>query len=379
MFSKNKSIPIIGLMSGTSMDSIDSVMINTDGNNVTKKYANNETKYSKKTSSLLFNAFKNIDLFLQNKDDIEELEYKVTIDHARAANDLMSKTEMVPKLIGFHGQTIFHSSKISKTYQIGNGQLLSDLLKINVISNFRNNDMSKGGQGAPLAPIYHKFLIEIKKLKLPSCFINIGGISNISYYDGKNLIGFDIGPGNGLMDSFIQKYFNKKFDDKGFMASQGQKDEGLVKIFFKNNFFNENYPKSLDRNDFNEFFKFLELSKISKKNVMATLAEITLQSIIKSIEILPQIPNNIILVGGGTYNINLVNKIKTTFGKMVLTSDEIGLESKSIESELIAFLAARTLYKLPITFPKTTGVKNPTKGGVLYPYSSDLDQIIKMH
>ena len=163
MFSKYKAIPIIGLMSGTSMDSIDAAIITTNGFEVDKINSYGYLKYSKETSSSLFKAFANLPLFLKNSNHMQDLEQQVTIDHAKAATNLINKSNIKPVLVGFHGQTIFHNPKKRQTIQLGDSKLLSELLNINVISNFRNNDMYNGGQGAPLAPIYHKYLIQKKK------------------------------------------------------------------------------------------------------------------------------------------------------------------------------------------------------------------------
>ena len=369
MFSKNNYISAMGLMSGTSMDGIDGAIIVSDGLNILKNQSTNVTQYSNSTSKLLFKAFNNISIFLKNEEAQKELQYKVTLDHAKASKNLINKSNIIPKIIGFHGQTIFHNPKTRQTIQLGDGKLLSKLLKIDVISNFRDNDILNGGEGAPLAPIYHKLLIQNYNLALPSCIINIGGISNITYYDGQELIAFDIGPGNGLMDSFMQKKLNKKFDENGLLASKGIPNEVLVKEFFNEPFFSKNYPKSLDRNDFKQITISLNSQDLSYENSMATLAELTIGSIVMSLKILPQKPQSIIIVGGGANNKNLMNRLKNLFGKIICVSDDIGLSSISVEAELMAYLAIRSLYKLPITFPKTTGVKTPIVGGILYKYS----------
>ena len=118
------------------------------------------------------------------------------------------------------------------------GKLLSKLLKTNVVFNFRSSDILNGGQGAPIAPIYHKYLIENLRIKLPAVIINIGGISNITYWDGENLLGFDTGPGNNLMDHYVQMILNKKFDKNGDLASLGTPNFAIVEKFLNQNYFN---------------------------------------------------------------------------------------------------------------------------------------------
>lgn len=363
MFSSKKAITVMGLMSGTSMDGIDATLIKTDGKKVFEHHPMINNNYSKDTQEMLLTSFNTLIDFLNNKSAQEELIYKITIDHFRAAKVLINKTNIIPDLIGFHGQTIYHNPKQKKSIQLGNAELLSKLLKIDVISDFRENDIYNGGEGAPLAPIYHKYLIKKHNFSLPTCFLNIGGISNISYYDGRDLIGFDAGPGNGLMDQYIQSISKYKYDNNGKIASNGKSHESYIKIFKKNSFFSKNYPKSLDRQDFSKIFNSLGSAKLSVEDKMATLAELTIEAIRMSINILPYEPKNIILVGGGSKNTYLVNRLKKIFCKKLYTYDELGYLSQRVEADLIAYLAARSKYKYPISYPKTTGVKKPLTGG----------------
>ena len=158
MFTKNKYISALGLMSGTSMDGIDGSIIISNGIEVKVNRVSNKTNYSNTTIKVLFAAFNNISEFLNDNDTQQELSYKVTIDHAVAAKNLIDQSSIIPDIVGFHGQTILHSPQQKKTLQLGDGKLLSQLLKTNVVSQFRENDIFHGGEGAPIAPIYHKML-----------------------------------------------------------------------------------------------------------------------------------------------------------------------------------------------------------------------------
>lgn len=369
MFTKNKYISALGLMSGTSMDGIDGSIIISNGIEVKENRVSNKTNYSNTTIKLLFAALNNISEFLNDNDTQQELSYKVTIDHAVAAKNLIDQSSIIPDVVGFHGQTILHSPQQKKTLQLGDGKLLSQLLKTNVVSQFRENDIFHGGEGAPIAPIYHKMLIKNYNLNLPACIINIGGISNITYFDGIELIGFDTGPGNGLMDSYMQKYLKSNYDYNGQLSSTGSIDWDLVKKFTSNNYFSRLYPKSLDRNDFQTIYSLLQSKQLSHADSMATLAEFTVASIDISIKTFSKKPKNIVLVGGGTKNKNLVKKLKKLFGNTLILSEEIGFSSLIVEAELIGYLAVRKLYSLPITFPKTTGVYKPLVGGKIHYYS----------
>jgi anhydro-N-acetylmuramic acid kinase len=368
MFYKNNFISALGLMSGTSMDGIDGSIISSDGTNIKEYKISNYTEYSTTTTTLLFKAFNNISNFMKDTDSKKELSYRVTIDHALAAEKLINKSNILPQIVGFHGQTIYHNPQKKITLQLGEGALLSKLLKTNVVSNFRDNDMLNGGEGAPLAPIYHKLLIENFNITLPACIVNIGGIANVTYFDGSELIGFDVGPGNGLMDSFINKKLRKKFDYNGITASQGKIDKSLIRQFCNYKFFSKPYPKSLDRNDFRDIQSVLDKSKISTENALATLVELTVKSIYISIKQLPYFPKNIIIVGGGAKNKFLLKRLENSFGKILKVSDKVGFISTNVEAEMIAYLAVRRLNSLPITFPKTTGVPKPLIGGVIHEF-----------
>ena len=149
----------------------------------------------------------------------------------------MIKIKITPDLVGFHGQTIFHDPKISKSIQIGDAELLKQLIKVDIIHNFRKTDLDFNGNGAPISPIYHKYLIESKNLKLPTCFINIGGISNITYLDTDQLIGFDIGPGNCLIDRVTKDTLGKSFDRNGELAFKGKVNNKKLNFLLKDDYF----------------------------------------------------------------------------------------------------------------------------------------------
>ena len=135
-------------------------------------------------------------------------------------------------------------------------------MKKDVIFDFRSNDLKNGGQGAPLAPIYHKYIIKKYNLNMPSCILNIGGICNLTYWDGERLIGFDVGPGNTLLDDFIRNRTNFLFDKNGFHASKGSINKDLIELFFQNSYFSKPYPKSLDKDSFESFFSIFLKKKI---------------------------------------------------------------------------------------------------------------------
>ena len=367
MLKTPKKLKIIGLMSGTSMDGINSSFLITNGLSVLRKNYNNIYNYSEETSSLLREFEMNPNTLLQNLAKRINLNKLITIDHANAVKFFCTKFKVKPDIIGFHGQTIVHNPKSQLSIQLGDGELLSKLTNTKVVYDFRTEDIQNGGEGAPLAPIYHKYLMEELDLKLPACFINIGGVSNITYLDNTKLIGFDCGPGNALMDKLIQTKTNFLYDDGGKIASTGKVSGTVISKHLADKYFFKRFPKSIDKFDFIDILKTLEEKELSLQDSLSTLAEISALSIAQAIKILPQNPYNVVITGGGMYNSHLISRIKKHVKSKVRILDKNFINGNYVESELIAFLAARVIYSFPNTFPSTTGVKKPIIGGkVIY-------------
>ncbi len=355
-------LEIIGLMTGTSMDGIDISLVKTNGLELIRSNQNHFYKYSATTKTKLKDILRNdIGFNLKRKQYLDDF---ITNEHYLALKDL----DIVKKcdLIGFHGQTIYHNPVKKTSIQLGNPIKLSKMLNKNVVFDFRSNDLVSGGQGAPLAPIYHKYIIEKFDLQLPSCILNIGGVSNLTYWDGNNLLGFDTGPGNALLDDYSMTRFNKSFDKNGNFASKGSPIIEDVKKFLQNDYFKRPPPKSLDRNSFITTYNELISKKYSAYDIMATLLEFTIGSILVSIEILPKKAQNIIVTGGGYKNLYLIDQLRKRLNLNILDEKELKLKFDYIEAELIAYLSARSIYKLPITYPSTTGVSKSSSGGKLY-------------
>lgn len=363
---RKKSYFIIGLMSGTSMDGIDATFVKSNGLTLKRLGINFFKKYSKETSELLTLASKNPSAFLNENKNLEKINFFITKDHCNIVNKIIDVNNINPDFIGFHGQTLLHSPQKNISIQLGDSQFLANSLNTRVISNFRENDIRHNGQGAPIAPIYHKYLMESLGVDFPSCFINIGGLANLTYCDKNKLIGFDTGPGNVLIDQYCQTNLNLNFDDKGSIGRLGKINKELIDKFLRNSFFKKNYPKSLDKFEFKKIFNNIKSCKMNDFDIVATLTEMTVISIKLSIETLPKTPLNIIISGGGQNNDYLIERIKKTFDFNVKTARELGLPGDFIEAELIAYLTARNLNMLPLTFPETTGVKEPVLGGVQF-------------
>ena len=250
-----------------------------------------------------------------------------------------------------------------KVVGIGDPKKLSDLLNLDVVSSFRENDVNNGGQGAPLTPIFHYYLT--KSIKKKICFINLGGISNITYFNHRNkddfnkIIAFDAGPCCSLIDDWIFKNTNKKFDKFGLLARKGNLNKEIINNFLRNLYFKKKPPKSLDRS----FFNLSSLKRINVKDGAATLNYFIVQTLLKSFSFLPSYPDLCILSGGGRFNKFLVDLLNKEMKAKVILSDYYKWDGDAIEAHAFAYLAVRKLLNLHITFPKTTGVKKPLSGG----------------
>ena len=363
-----KLITSIGLMSGTSSDGIDASIIKSDGENKVHFIGNHFLPYEKRVKSKIRNLKEKINLILDLKKniiEIDDLEKEITLLHAGIVNLIIEKFELNKSeidLIGFHGHTIFHNFKDKKTKQIGDARLLSQLTGLNVVYNFRKNDIKNGGQGAPLVPIFHK-LLQIKlKLKMPLVFLNIGGISNLTHLNkDKKITSFDSGPGNFLIDKILQLKSNDKiqFDKEGMIAFTGNVDKNILDSYLSDPYYKSLPPKSLDVNDFNLGL----LMSLNLKDSVATLSELTSLTIINALNFFSSKPVQIILCGGGRKNKYISERIKKLSNIATNNIDTYKINGDFIESQAFAYLAIRSFLKKPISFPGTTGVVNPTTGG----------------
>jgi anhydro-N-acetylmuramic acid kinase len=343
----------IGLMSGTSLDGIDLALIASDGKSIIERkffdYAPYEKKFKDRLRELIFKT--------PTLEQIKLIENELTILHANLVNNFLSKNKIASSsvdFIGFHGQTIFHNPKKGITWQIGNAHLLAAQTKINVIADFRNRDVALGGQGAPLVPIYHFYLFANQPK--PTAVLNIGGISNITYFGDENennIEAFDICFGNAPFDDLIKEKFGRDFDENGALAKSGEVDFYLAEQILKNEIFHKKPPKSFDRNDFSKITQILKNLKI--QDALATLAYIHAKVIKINLEFFKKKPRTIFVCGGGVKNLAIMDEIKNQLNEVeIKAAKEIGLNADSVEAEAFAFLAIRSFLNLPISFPKTT-------------------------
>ena len=364
----------LGLMSGTSMDGIDASIIRSDGENEYESTFDEFFEYDQALYKDLVNLRNKINSasdIIVNSELVSETERKITLYHAEICNKIINKSDYEVDLIGFHGQTIFHdaSQKISK--QLGDGSLLSNLLKKDVIYNFRANDIANGGQGAPLAPIFHNLIINKNKIELPVFILNIGGIANITIItSNKNddLISYDIGPGNCLLDEWVRKHTSYRYDLNGKAASIGKIDEIILNQATENfENINKNKNLSFDIKDFDLSF----VRGLSYEDGLSTLtkftSEIICDSIIKNTKKDKTKKINLLVCGGGRKNLTLIENITNKLPNNINLDliDDYNINGDFIESQAFAYLAIRSLLKKEISFVKTTNVKKSCTGGIL--------------
>lgn len=359
----------LGLMSGTSLDGVDVAMIETDGRRVTALGPTGYRAYTMQERAVLRHALTEA-VKLNQRDQrpgiIGEAERMVTVAHAEAVSAYTAQHGISPvdiDIVGFHGQTVLHRPAERLTIQIGDGAALARSIHIPVMHDFRAADVAAGGQGAPFVPVYHRALAESLGRGGPIAVVNIGGVSNITYIDGEDvLIACDTGPGNALVDDFMLKSISQPFDNEGRTAAQGVPDEAWIANALQHPFFKAPPPKSLDRND----FASLKLGNMSVADGAATLTAFTAAAIASIAPLLPKPPESWIIVGGGARNLTLMRMLRRRLEPATVESAEgLGWSGDAIEAQAFGFLAVRSLQRLPLSYPATTGVPRPMSGGVI--------------
>ena len=374
----SKLYTVIGLMSGTSLDGVDAAILQTNGQDKVKAGATYFRPYSGTERTLLMETMQAAlawgfegpapNIFAQ----AEEL---INMAHKQAAMGLIEQEVLDANqidLIGYHGQTVLHHAPSKdmrgQTLQIGSGQALADVLGIDVVYDFRSADVAAGGQGAPLAPIYHRALLEGAKL-YNAAIVNVGGVSNITLHTNDGLIASDCGPGNGPLDSWVSQHTEMTYDEGGQMCLKGTPDIARLRGWMQRDFFTRSIPKSADRY---EFDVLPSMHGLDLQNGAATLAMFAATGIAQTLEKTGASIDTLIICGGGRHNKAILAGIEELTKAKVMTSDNLGWDGDALEAHAFAYLAVRHIKGLPLSFPGTTGIDKPLSGGVMAkaPYSS---------
>jgi anhydro-N-acetylmuramic acid kinase len=267
-------------------------------------------------------------------------------------------------VVGFHGQSVLHRAptkrKIGATRQLADGRLMRETLGVPVVWDFRSADVAAGGQGAPLAAIYHQALLRSIGAGSETAVLNLGGVANVTWWDGGDgLVAFDAGPANAPSNDWIKAQGLGEMDVDGALAASGTVDEERLAELLEHSYMTAPYPKSLDRFGFTH-----EMAEgLTPANGAATLAAFTAAAVGKALDLLPSRPTKLIVCGGGRKNPTIMKMLAEHAAVEVVTAESVGWRGDAVEAELFAFLAVRTLRGLPISFPSTTGVPEPMTGG----------------
>ncbi len=358
----------IGLMSGTSLDGVDAVLVD---------FTNHERPQVLRTHFLPYPESIRAEILILQHPSQNELEASTLISnqlatlYAEATSTLLINTQLnasAISAIGCHGQTIRHRPELGFTLQIGNAALLAELTGITVVSDFRSRDIAAGGQGAPLVPAFHQAVFAHPQLN--RAVINIGGIANISYLaQNAHVIGFDSGPGNMLLDAWIKQHKNLSYDANGAWASTGELISPLLSAMLSESYFSLNPPKSTGRDLFDTAWLHRHLTNkhYRPQDVAFTLVSLTAHSIYHALNHHCKHVDEIYLCGGGAHNSLLVKQLQSLLSatKIELT-DKLGIGVDWLEAVAFAWLAKRCLEQKTGSLPAVTGAKAPRILGAIY-------------
>ncbi len=369
---KKKEYCSLGIMSGTSLDGLDFSLLKTDGKENINFIFNEYTKFNsefKANIKSIINKFNSLNYKLvMESSEYKKFNKEFTEYILKKIKEILQKNSIRTSLldvIGFHGNTLIHNPKKGLSIQLGDPSALSKQLKLTVIGRFRDNDIKKNGQGAPLVPIFHRYQFSEEKKNI--MIVNIGGISNFSLVVNKELVlASDIGPGNKLIDQFCQNNFNKDFDKNGELSLKGKLLEELINNWKNAKFLDKSYPISFD----NSFFNLENFIKHKEFDIYDILRSLTFYSAYLIFNVQKKIDYKIdkwVFCGGGTSNLVLMQDIKNLLGKdRVFITKDFGLDPFYIESQAFAFISVRTMKGLPSSFPQTTGCDESCVSGVKF-------------
>ena len=353
----------IGTMSGTSLDGVDVALIRSDG-------AWRIETGPARTCPYTAGQRAAIRAGLGLESGSEAAVAAVTEAHKAALREFLAAENLRPgeiDWIGFHGQTIFHDPDNGKTVQIGDAGALAQAAGVPTVSDFRSADVRRGGQGAPLAPLYHAALSA--GLEKPLAILNLGGVANVTWIgagaqgggvEDTPLLAFDTGPASALLDDWMLRRTGAAFDRDGEMAARGTVDRGRVAAWLAHPFFRTEPPKSLDRNAFDA-----AVDDLGTDDGAATLAAFTVQSVARAREWMPKPPRRWLVTGGGRRNGFLMDSLLDALDAPVDPVEAAGWDGDALEAQAFAWLALRVVDGLPTSLPSTTGVCEPTTGGAI--------------
>ena len=355
---RDQTMLAIGLMSGTSADGVDAALIETDGVAVRRTGVALIAPYPSALRRDVLDVMADADR--AEHDALTALEAAVTAANAAAVRMLLGRAGLEAAsidVVGLHGQTVLHRPERRFTRQLGDGAALHAALGIPVVNRFRDADVASGGQGAPLVPLFHAALL--RGQPGPVAVLNLGGVANLTYIDGDELLAFDTGPASALLDDWVAAHTGAAYDKDGAIAAAGRADQSALAGLLAHEFFARPPPKSLDRNS----FPLAAVAGLGLADGAATLAAFTAQSVARAREHLPAAPRRWWVGGGGRRNPTLMALLRAALGAPVDPVEALGWDGDALEAQAFGFLAVRSLRGLPLSLPGTTGVPHPMPGG----------------
>ena len=363
----------VGLMTGTVLDgNIDIALIKTDGEKIVEFGPYDLVPYPDHINALLQRTLDDaLGWGFRGPEpaSFAEAEHALTEAQSAAVLQVLERAGLAPAeigVIGFHGQTVLHRAPQpgtpGATRQLGDGALMAEITGIDVVYDLRSADVAAGGQGAPLAPVYHGALLDGLGADQETAVLNLGGVANLSWRgETGEIIGFDTGPANAPINDFIRARGLGDMDLDGAIAGAGTVDEARLGTRLKHPYLAQPFPKSLDRFDFGHEW----VSDLSDADGAATLTAFSAAAVGRALDCLPTRPSRVIVCGGGRHNPELMRALARWARVEPVSADTVGWRGDAIEAECFAFLAVRSRRGLPLSFPATTGVPTPTRGGKL--------------
>ena len=357
------------------MDGIDAAIVKTDGDRI--------EEFGPTASYAYGGAFRNrLRATIAGAGNVPSVEAELTEQHVTAVRSLLSDNGLAAgdiDLIGFHGHTVLHDAAAGRTLQIGDGARLARETGIDVIDQFRLADVAAGGEGAPLAPLYHA--ARAQDLERPLAILNIGGVANVTWLgggglggdgidaDSPDILAFDTGPGNALIDDWILRATGAAMDVDGALAATGKIDTPALDALLNHPYFRRPPPKSLDRNDFD----LGPVGDLSPEDGAATLTAFTAAAVSQGMRYLAAAPRRWLVCGGGRKNPSILEALRQRLDAAVEPVESVGWDGDALEAQAFAFLAVRSKRGLPLSLPQTTGVSRPLTGGRRHESSAKSD------
>jgi anhydro-N-acetylmuramic acid kinase len=365
---KGDSIWAVGLMSGTSMDGVDAALIATDGVRVGERGPGLTLPYTPEFRKRLRGVLG------EGADPatVSAVEAELTDLHGEAVRRLLDTAKRKAgdiAVVGFHGQTIHHAPALGVTRQIGDGDRLARQVGIDVVTDFRSADVAAGGEGAPLAPLYHLALST--GIERPVAVLNLGGVANVTWIGAADagtpleslpVLAFDTGPGNALVDDWTERHTGEPIDRDGRLASTGKIDEAVLSALLDDSYYGRTPPKSLDRPSLGG----LPLGRLNPADGAATLVAFTAATVGMAAGHFPAPVKMWLVTGGGRHNPILMKALAAVLDAPVRPVEMAGWNGDFLEAEAFALLAVRSLRGLPLSLPAVTGAREAALGGQLH-------------